>query len=242
MYRGKGRLIDMAHGRPAKRRRITPPIGSNAVSETIQSTDLFDRAADWDLEQIYEQRSRSRKQESTRLPIKTVEGRIQHVEETVVSEDEESFLGSGSAAGDGIETPPTDGIDETPVIPLREQIVAAKEELARIAVLLNEDPEEHAGSFKKLANIAASTSNPTIQKLALATQATVYKDVIPGYRIRAYTDEDVGAKVSKEVRRTRQYEQGLVSGYQGYVKQLGSLAKLKGSGGDSARLKSVAIS
>jgi nucleolar complex protein 3 len=238
---GKGRFVDMAHGRPAKRRRITPPIGSNAVSETIQSTDLFDRAADWDLEQIYEQRSRSRKQESTRLPIKTVEGRIQHVEETVVSEDEESFLGSGSATSDGIETPPTDGVDETPAIPLREQIVAAKEELARIAVLLNEDPEEHAGSFKKLANIAAPTSNPTIRKLALATQAAVYKDVIPGYRIRAYTDEDVGAKVSKEVRRTRQYEQALVSSYQGYVKQLGSLAKLKGSGGDGAGLKSVAI-
>src|SRR5271163_2201264 len=131
----------MAHGRPAKRRRVTPPIDSNAVSETIKSTDLFDRAADWDLEQIYEQRSRSQKQESTRLPIKTVEGRIQHIKETVVSEYEESFLGSGSAAGDGIETPPTDGVDETPVIPLREQIVAAKEELARIAVLLNEDPE-----------------------------------------------------------------------------------------------------
>jgi nucleolar complex protein 3 len=231
----------MAHGRPAKRRRLTPPIDDNVVSETIKSSELFDRAADWDLEQKYEQRSRTRKPESTRLPIKTAEGRIERVAEKSISEDEDSFLGTDSEAGDEVETPPTEDVDDTPTTPLREQIVSAKEELARIAVLLNEDPEEHAGSFKKLANIADSASSPAIQKLALATQAAVYKDVIPGYRIRAYTDEDVGTKVSKEVRQTRQYEQALVSGYQGYIKQLASLSRLKGSGGDTASIKSVAI-
>ena len=231
----------MAHGRPAKRRRLTPPIDDNAVSETINSSDLFDRAADWDLEQKYEQQSRSRKQESTKLPIKTADGKIERVEEKATSEDEDSFLGTDSEADDGAETPPTDDEDDTPTIPLREQIAGAKEELARIATLLNEDPEEHAGSFKKLANFAESAASPTIQKLALATQAAVYKDVIPGYRIRAYTDEDVGTKVSKEVRQTRQYEQSLVSGYQSYIKRLASLSKLKGSYEDSASIRSIAI-
>lgn len=231
----------MAHGRPAKRRRLTPPREDNAVSETIKSSELFDRAADWDLEQKYEQRSRTRKQESTRLPIKTPEGKIERIAERDISEDEDSFLGTESEGDDGCETPPTDGVEDTPTIPLREQIVSAKEELARIAFLLNEDPEEHAGSFKKLANIAESASSPAIQKLALASQAAVYKDVIPGYRIRAYTEEDVGTKVSKEVRRTRQYEQALVSGYQGYIKQLASLSKLKVSDEDTASIKSVAI-
>ena len=231
----------MAHGRPAKRRRLTPPIDDSAVSETIKSSDLFDRAADWDLEQKYEQRSRSSRQEATRLPIKTADGKIERVQEKAISEDEDSFLGTDSEAGDGVETPPTDDADDAPTISLREQVVAAKEELARIATMLNEDPEEHAGSFKKLANIAESAASPAVQKLALATQAAVYKDVIPGYRIRAYSDEDVGTKVSKEVRQTRQYEQALVSGYQGYVKQLASLSRLKGFGGDTASLKSVAL-
>jgi nucleolar complex protein 3 len=231
----------MAHGRPAKRRRLTPPIDDGAVSETIKSSDLFDRAADWDLEQKYEQRSRTRKPESTRLPIKTAEGRLERVTVEEVSEDENSFLSTDSEADDRVDTPPTDDVDDTPTIPLRDQIVAAKEELARIAVLLNEDPEEHAGSFKKLANISESASSTAIQKLALAAQAAVYKDVIPGYRIRAYTEEDVGTKVSKEVRRTRQYEQALVSGYQGYIKELASLSKMKGSSGDPTSLRSVAI-
>ena len=233
----------MAHGRPAKRRRITPPLDEKAISETIKSSDLFDRAVDWDLEQDYEQRSRMKKQkESTRLPIKTAEGKVERLEEKDISEDDDSFLGTDSDADDGLETPPTDEVDEAPAVPLREQIFVAKEELARIAVLLNEDPEEHSGSFKKLGNIAESAYNPAIRKLALATQAAVYKDVIPGYRIRAYNDEDVGTKVSKEVRQTRQYEQALVSGYQGYVKHLASIAKSKPSSGEGASLKSVAIS
>jgi nucleolar complex protein 3 len=231
----------MAHSRPAKRRRLTPPVDENAVSETIKSSDLFNRAADWDLEQKYEQRSRTRKLESTRLPIKTAEGRLERVVEKEVSEDEDSFVGTDSDAEGRIETPPTEDIENVPTIPLREQILAAKEELARIAVLLNEDPEEHAGSFKKLASVADSASSSAIRKLALATQAAVYKDAIPGYRIRAYTDEDVGTKVSKEVRRTRQYEQALVSGYQSYIKQLEALSKAKEAGEGAASLKSVAI-
>lgn len=232
----------MAHGRPAKRRRLTPPADEKPVSETIKSSDLFDRAADWDLEQSYEQRSRSRKQkESTRLPIKTADGKIERAEERNIPEDDDSFLGTDSEGEDGLETPPTDEVDDTPSVPMREQIVAAKEELARIAVLLNEDPEEHAGSFKKLGNVAESAISPVIQKLALATQAAVYKDMIPDYRIRAYNDEDIGTKVSKEVRQTRQYEQALIAGYQGYVKHLASIARTRGGSADSTSLKSVAI-
>src|SRR4051812_4982843 len=98
----------MAHGRHTKRRRITAPIDENAVSETIKSSDLFDRAANWDLEQKYEQQGRYKKQESTRLPIKTLEGRIERVEEDFASEDEDSFLGTEAESDAGIETPPTD--------------------------------------------------------------------------------------------------------------------------------------
>ncbi|KAI9870256.1 MAG: hypothetical protein M1830_004474, partial [Pleopsidium flavum] len=117
------------------------------------------------------------------------------------------------------------------------------EELARIASLLNEDPEEHAGSFRTLANIASS-ENVTIKKLALATQLAVYKDVIPGYRIRPIAEVDMTEKVSKEVRRLRAFEQALVGSYQGYIKHLAMLAK---SGKDntsevSTSLATLAIS
>jgi nucleolar complex protein 3 len=234
----------MPHGRPAKRRRLSPPVDDSAVSKTIKSSELFNNAAEWDLEDTYQQRSRNKKRsDSTRLPTINADGVVQRAKETeAAAEDTDSFLGSGSD-DEGNETPPTDVADEedTPVIPLPLQIKAAKEEIARLAGLINEDPEEHAGSFKKLSTIGNSKAPLAIRKLVLAAQVAVYKDVIPGYRIRAYKDEDVSTKVSKEVRKTRQYEQALVAGYQSFVKELTLYAKPKNNGVDKDGLRSVAI-
>lgn len=234
----------MPHGRPAKRRRITPPLDDDRPSETIKSSELFARAADWDLEQAYEQKKRTKKnKELTRLPIKTAEGRVQRVEEEAKpGEDSDSFLGSGSEdeVDNAPATPPTES-ESAIKIPLKEQILTAKEEIARLAGFLNEDPEEHATSFKRLAQISGPKSPIAVQKLVLAAQAAVYKDVIPGYRIRSYKDEDLGTKVSKEVRKTRQYEQSLVAGYQAYVKHLSGIAKGRKGDEETRSLRSVAI-
>jgi nucleolar complex protein 3 len=234
----------MAHGRPAKRRRLSPPTEEKTASGTVQSADLFHRAAQWDLEQDYEQRPRSKKhKEATKLPIKTAEGRIERQRETFLDHDDsDSFLGTDTESShDGADTPPTEEIEEPLRIPLKSQILAAKEELARIAGLMNEDPEAHVGSFKKLAAVAGYTAHPLIKKLAVATQLAVYRDLIPGYRIRAYKDDDLGTKVSKDVRQTRQFEQALVTGYQQYVEELASIAKSGSDTEEAASLKQVAI-
>ncbi|ETI28608.1 hypothetical protein G647_01059 [Cladophialophora carrionii CBS 160.54] len=238
----------MGHGRPAKRRRLTPPVDDSKVSETVKAADLFTRVADWDLEQEYEQRSRGKKtKESTRLPIKTAEGTIRQVQTPRDDEDadSDSFLGSGTDDEDATaqqSTPPTDPEPQsTPQIPVKQQVLSAKEEIARLATLLNEDPEEHSSSFKKLAQLATPTSPVAVQKLVLAAQAAVYKDNIPGYRIRIYKDEELGNKISKDVRKTRQYEHALVTGYHAYVKQLNSLAKNRKGDAEHRSLRSVAI-
>ena len=86
--------------------------------------------------------------------------------------------------------------------------------------------------------------NTTIKKLALATQLAVYKDVIPGYRIRPLSEEDMETKVSKEVRKLRAYEQALVSAYQAYVRELAKLAqsgRSRTSQDGSSGLGSIAI-
>ena len=212
-----------------KRRKLSPSDSPNneAPLSTLVRTpdDFFSRAAGWNLEQDYEQRPRKQKKkekENTRLPIKTAEGRIQqlHVSHPK-SEDEDSWLGSEDE-GKGEQVPDT--VKEEAKFPIQQQILEAKEELARIASLINEDPEEHAGGFRTLGQIAAS-SNPTIKKLALATQLAVYKDAIPGYRIRPIAEQDQTEKVSKDVRRLRAFEQTLVSSYQGFIKDLAKCAK-----------------
>jgi nucleolar complex protein 3 len=78
--------------------------------------------------------------------------------------------------------------------------------------------------FKTIADIGAS-ENHIVKKLALATQLSVYKDVIPGYRIRPLGEEESKIKVSKDIRKLRNFEQALVGGYQLYVKDLASFAK-----------------
>lgn len=237
-------LSTMPQGRPAKKRRVTPPIDDSAVSETIKATDLFSRAADWDLEQEYEQRSRHKKaKETTRLPTKSAEGLLQDGKAHNVEEaDSDSFLASDDETEDpiGLATPPAE-VETKPEIPLKQHILQTKEEIARLAGLLNEDPEEHSGSFKKLAQLGHNAPVP-VQKLVVAAQVAVYKDAIPGYRIRAYKDEDLGSKVSKEVRKTRQYEHSLVTSYHHYVKHLMALVKTKADDDAAASLRTIAIS
>ena len=235
----------MGHGRPAKRRRLTPPIDDSTVSETVKASDLLSRVADWDLEQAYEQQSRSKKvKEPTRLPTKTIEGRLKHAQIQEEQADSDDFLEADSEEeqdGSTLATPPSEP-DNKPQVSVKQQILLAKEELARLAGLLNEDPEDHAGAFKKMSQLGGDNAPAPVQKLVLATQAAVYTDLIPGYRIRAYKDDDLGTKVSKEVRSTRQYEHALVTGYHNYVKHLALLSKAKSNEDQAASLKTVAIS
>jgi nucleolar complex protein 3 len=59
-----------------------------------------------------------------------------------------------------------------------------------------------------------------VRKLALLSQLAVFRDIIPGYRIRPLTDIEKAEKVSQIVQRTRDFEQGLVSVYQAYLRIL----------------------
>ncbi|KAJ4325377.1 hypothetical protein N0V94_000719 [Neodidymelliopsis sp. IMI 364377] len=228
--------------RPEKRRKLSPP-GDDAPARDHKQSFLKS-AAKWDLEQDYENRPRrlEKKKKNNKLPVRTTEGWVAPAPaaEEIKSEDEsDSFLGSGSD-GEEMEVEPEE--EKKPKIPARQQILEAKEELARIASLVNEDPEEHIGALKTLGAIAESENN-TVKKLALATSVTIFKDLIPGYRIRPMSEEAMGEKVSKEVKKLRQFEQKLVSGYETYVKQLAALCKSSGSSDEQkAGLATVAVS
>lgn len=243
-------------GLSAKRRRLSPP-DDEAKSSKGSNGDFYSRAAEWDLEQDYERRPRKtnkKAQEQTRLPIKTSEGVVRKVEEPeLVDQESDSFLGTDDdEMDDGAEEDNWDDGDDNdeeeeekaPEVPLKVQIVQAKEELARVAASINEDPEEHISGFKVMAEMVDNeSSHVAIKKLALASQVAVYKDVIPGYRIRPLSDADMSVKVSKEVRKLRGFEQSLLSGYKHFVQTLSNLAKPpKGEKqAVDAGLKSVAI-
>jgi nucleolar complex protein 3 len=218
------------NSRPSKRRRVTPPPeeGPDAGNtDTKVQKAFFKSAATWDLEQSYESKTKKAKKKEAkkngnevggRLPVKTAQGTWQvHDDAESVASDTEWLEGEGDEGG--VDEEPEAPAPAAPKIPERDQIRKAQEELAKIATQLNEDPEEYPGAFKSLARIGDSPI-PAIQKLCIVTQMTVYKDVIPGYRIRPASEEPAGEKLSKDVKRLRTYEQALVSGYQGYIKTL----------------------
>ncbi|KAL2856877.1 nuclear export protein Noc3 [Aspergillus pseudodeflectus] len=237
----------MAPGRTIKRRRVSPP--DDDENGPSGPGDFYSHAAEWDLEQDYERRPRKlnqKEKERTRLPIKTSEG-FQNVEASESEGESDSFLGTDDDEMDEDDEAPDeeaeDSEEEAPKIPLKQQILQAKEEIAKAATLINEDPEEHISSFKTMAEMVENGSHVSIKKIALASQAAIYKDVIPGYRIRPLSEEEASAKVSKDVRKLRSFEQSLLSGYKHYVQTLLSLTKSskKDSAGADASLKSVAI-
>ncbi|RKU48004.1 hypothetical protein DL546_006146 [Coniochaeta pulveracea] len=220
--------------RPSKRRRVTPPGSGDESTEPLNGVKIqkafFKNAASWNLEQDYETRPRKGKKkekESNKLPIKTRDGRIEHVQSTY---DDAASVGSDTewlerdSDADDEPAEPKQPLPEVPQLPAKEQIRNAQEELAKIASLLNEDPEEHPGAFKALAKVGQGSTVQAVQKLSLVTQMAVYKDVIPGYRIRPASENAAEEKLSKEVRRVRAYEQALVSGYQAYIKELARFA------------------
>lgn len=234
----------MSRPRPAKRRRVSSPEnGGYDSSSSDQST-----SNKWHLEQEYEQRPRLQKGKvkRERLPIRTEEGWVEQQTEKDESgeDDADSFLKSGSDDSDGAAQEAEGGPEEeAPPKSAQEVILEAKEELARLAGLINEDPEEHMGALRSMAEHMSSPNN-TVKELALLSLCAVYKDIIPGYRIRPLSEDDRSAKTSKDVRKLRNHEQSLVAGYQHYVRNLARLAREGKSASEesASRLTTVAIS
>ncbi|PYI12837.1 nuclear export protein Noc3 [Aspergillus japonicus CBS 114.51] len=247
----------MAPGRTTKRRRVSPPGDDENASSRPSGApigDFYSHAAEWDLEQDYERRPRKsskKDKERTRLPIKTAEGFQTMEEPEIEAEESDSFLGTDDDEDEGMDDTGADEDEddeeevkeEAPKIPLKVQIIQAKEEIARLATLINEDPEEHIPLFKTMAEMVDPSKHVAIQKLALASQAAVYKDVIPGYRIRPLTDQDMTGKISKEVRKLRSYEQSLLSNYKHYIGKLVEITKpqKRDAAPVDAGLKTIAI-
>ncbi|KAM0461788.1 hypothetical protein ACHAO4_000973 [Trichoderma viride] len=218
-----------------KRRKLAHDSSDDEAQATASrkaQKDFFKQASNWDLEDDYASRRRKSKKsekESTKLPIKTADGRLEILRELEKEEDlvsVESDTEWLEGREDDIESEVEEEVqEEAPTVSEAQQIREAQEELAKLATSLSEDPEEHVGSLKTIATIGESQI-PAIQMLALMTQMSIYKDIIPGYRIRPASENDPAEKVSKDVRTLRQYEQALVLGYQNYVKELARCAKL----------------
>ncbi|KAF7294963.1 Nucleolar complex-associated protein 3 [Mycena indigotica] len=186
-----------------------------------------------------------KKQEIHRLPIKLADGRIQKtgVKLKQPAESEETSDDEDSVVGEPVEDGPREDVATgarfgrpavVDVIANKSRatrIQAAKDQIASICQDIMADPESSLGLLRRLHTFSlAEITTPThpepvpndivVRKLAMLSQLAVFKDIIPGYRVRELTEKEKAEKVSQIVARTRDWEQGLVHVYQTYLRAL----------------------
>ncbi|KAJ3744638.1 nucleolar complex-associated protein-domain-containing protein [Lentinula detonsa] len=194
-----------------------------------------------------------------RLPIKLKDGRIQKTGKNISKIPVESSSESEGDSGDEMKNEKRVRDDAATgarfgrlaIIDILEnksrkaRIQIAKDQIASICQEILSDPENSLSLLKRLhafslPSVSTAThpepipNDPLIQKLALLSQLAVYKDIIPGYRIRSLTDKEKSEKVSQAVARTREYEQGLVSIYQNYLRVMEVELKARNSLSETA--------
>lgn len=64
-----------------------------------------------------------------------------------------------------------------------------------------------------------------VRKLAFLSLLAVFKDVVPGYRIRLASEKEKQMKISKDQRQLRDREAILLNSYQQYLQKLDAVLK-----------------
>lgn len=105
-----------------------------------------------------------------------------------------------------------------------EAFESKKHKLAEIGMALLADPDANIKSLKEMVQLCKDGDH-SIVKLSLLSLLAVFKDLIPGYRIRLPTDKELEMKVSKEVKKMRFYESTLLTAYKVYLQRLLALEK-----------------
>ncbi|KAH9079647.1 nucleolar complex-associated protein-domain-containing protein [Lactarius deliciosus] len=234
---------------------VDPGLSEDAASEGDEPPESAGHrprtkraGTDSDAEMFYEAVPRGRRPswsegESVidRLPIKLLDGQIQKtghrpeentLESVVEHEPPREDITTGARFG----RPSVIDVIGTRSRKLR--IKLAEEQIASICQEIVADPENSLGLLRRLHTFSLhEVSSPTrpdpvandphIRKLAMLSQLAVFKDIVPGYRIRELTDKEKAEKVSQMVARTREWEQGLVGVYQNYLKCLDGELKAK---------------
>ena len=182
--------------------------------------------AQHDLEQVYLKRSeKKRKDDGNKLPIRRAQKWVENDRQPVATPLSDRAPEKSSTAhrsDDEIANELPKPIAKTTRPSSKEELLQTQEELARLAGLISESPEEHIGLLGSLAAMTLS-ADTTGRKMALATQLAVYTDIVPGYRIRPLAKAEIQGQLSKDVKKLRMFEQSLLNGYKGYVQQLEGL-------------------
>ncbi|KAJ7063270.1 nucleolar complex-associated protein-domain-containing protein [Mycena amicta] len=200
-------------------------------------------------------------QEIHHLPIKLADGRIQKtgVQLKQLSDSEDTDDEDEAVDQEPVEDGPREDVatgarfgrpSVVDVIANKSRtarIQGAKDQIASICQDIMADPENSLGLLRRLhtfslreistpAHPEPVSNDVVVRKLAILSQLAVFKDIIPGYRVRELSEKEKAEKVSQMVARTRDWEQGLTHVYQTYLRALEAELKAR------SELEDVALS
>lgn len=160
---------------------------------------------------------RDKKKTDTKTTVDTVKKRRRN------KPDEGSYKMDGADGADE-GSYEMDGADEVEYGQEREPAVdveSVRDRIAALAMAVTRNPVKNIRMMDALRKLRTDKSLPReIRALVMASEAQVYTDIAPGYVIRAMTEEERKLKVSKEVLKTRQYEQQLRELYEKFVREV----------------------
>jgi len=184
-------------------------------------------------ENEYEKRPRQAMQEQKILPVRSEDGKwIQRPvpsaakkraqpepEQPKEEEEEEVEAPSDSEGYDDAEDGDWEEIENEFVDTAENQqqlLAIAKRQIAEVCSAILQDPETNLKRMDELHNLCNS-SDQKISLLAQLSEAEVLGDLIPMYRIRLPTAEELKQPASKEVAATRAYESRFLNAYTRFV-------------------------
>lgn len=105
----------------------------------------------------------------------------------------------------------------------QQKLLSLKENIARLATQLQEQPDENTHSLNELCRYACSEVEAECV-LAIAALVPVFKSLAPSYKIRTLSESEKREKVSREVAKQREFEEGFVRYYRKFIDRLQTLS------------------
>lgn len=109
----------------------------------------------------------------------------------------------------------------------QQNMVDIKRKMALIALSVIENPQEKYAGLRQLRLLLEEVDNSElkvmVRKLGMITLMEVFRDIIPSYKIRKLTDQELQQKTSKETKSLQNYEESLLVSYKHYLEYLWSV-------------------
>eukprot|EP00884_Botryococcus_braunii_P002153 jgi/Botrbrau1/11939/Bobra.341_1s0006.1 len=116
----------------------------------------------------------------------------------------------------------------------------AKKAIAVACTRILEKPEGHVKDLRALVTLTGN-SDPLVARWAMLSLLAVFRDIIPGYRIRPPTEKELAMPVSKEIKKLQEFESAMLASYQAYLKGLAAAASTGKAGRGSLTHVRVAV-